>query len=39
MSKENISQELRLKKIAEIRIYLFKETNQNELMNKNHKNV
>ena len=37
MFKENISQEFRLEKIAEIRNYLFKEINQNELMNKWHK--
>ena len=37
MFKENISQEFRLEKIAEIRNYLFKEINQNELMNKKHK--
>ena len=37
VSEENISQEFRLKKIAEIRNYLFEEINQNELMSKKHK--
>ena len=37
MSEENISQEFRLKKIAEIRNYSFEEINQNELMSKKHK--
>ena len=39
MFEENINQEFRLKKIAEIRNYLFKEENQNELMSKKLKNV
>ena len=38
-SKENISQEFRLERIVEIRNYLFKETNQIELMSKKHKKV
>ena len=37
MSEENINQEFRLKKIDEIRNYLIKEINQNELMIKKHK--
>ena len=37
MSEENINQEFRLKKIAEIRNYFFKEINQDELMSKKHK--
>ena len=39
MSKENISQEFRLKNIDETRNYLFEEINQNELMSKKHKKV
>ena len=39
MSEENISQEFRLKTIPEIRNYVFKEINQNELMSKKHKKV
>ena len=39
MSEENISQEFRLRKIAEIRKYVFKEINQNELMSKKLKKV
>ena len=37
MTEENMNQELRLKKIDEIRSYLIEETNQNELMSKKHK--
>ena len=37
MPEENINQEIRLKKIDEIRNYLIEEINQNELMNKKHK--
>ena len=37
MSQENINQELRIKKIDEIRNYLIKEINQNKLMSKKHK--
>ena len=39
MSDKNISQEFRLNKIDEIKNYLIEETNQNELMSKEHKNV
>ena len=39
MSEENVSQECRLKNIAETRNYLFKERNQNELMSKKKKFV
>ena len=39
MPGENIKQEFKLRKIDEIRNYLFKETNQNELMTKKHKKV
>ena len=39
MSEKNINQEFRLKKIEEIRNYLLREINQNELMSKKHKNV
>ena len=39
MSKGNISQEFRLKKIAEVRNYLLQKTNQNVLMSKKHKRV
>ena len=37
MSQENINQELRIKKIDEIRNYLIKEINRNKLMSKKHK--
>ena len=37
MSEKNISQEFRMKKAAEIRNYLLKEINQNELTSKKHK--
>ena len=36
MSKENISKEFRLKKVDETRSYFAEETEQNELMSKNH---
>ena len=39
MSKENISQEFRLKNIDETRNYFIKEINQNELMTKKYKKV
>ena len=39
MLEENINQEIRLKKIEEIRNYLIEEINQNELMSKKHKQV
>ena len=39
MSEKKISQEFRLKEIAEIRNYLFKERNQNELMSKKYKKI
>ena len=39
MVEENISQELRLKNIDEIRIYLIKEINQNELISKKYKKI
>ena len=39
MSKENLSQEFRLKNIDETRNYFFEEINQNELMGKKHKKV
>ena len=39
MPEKNISQEIRLKKIAEIRNYLFKETNLNELLSKKHRKL
>ena len=39
MSEENKRQEFRLKNIYEIRNYLIKETNQNELMSKKYKKV
>ena len=39
MAEENISQEFRLKYIDETRNYSIEETNQNELMSKNHKKV
>ena len=37
MTEENMNQELRLKKIDEIRNYLIEEINGNELMSKKHK--
>ena len=37
--KKNIKQEFRLENIEEIRNYLIKEINQNELMSKKHKKV
>ena len=37
MTEANMNQELRLKKIDEIRNYLIEEINQNELMSKKHK--
>ena len=39
MSKENISQEFRMKNIDETRNYLIEEINRNELMSKKHKKV
>ena len=39
MPEENVNQELRLKKIEEIRNYLIEETYQNKLMSKKHKKV
>ena len=39
MPAKNIKQEFRLKKIDEIRNYLFEEINQNKLMSKKHKKV
>ena len=39
MPEENINQEFRLKEIDEIRNYLTKEINRNELMSEKHKNV
>ena len=39
MPDENMNQELRLKKIDEIRNYLIEEINWNELMSKNHKKL
>ena len=39
MSEEYINQEFRLKKIEEMRNYLIEEINQNELINKKHKNA
>ena len=39
MSEKYINQEFRLGKIAEIRHYLFKEINRNELMSKKQKKV
>ena len=39
MPEENINQEIRLKKIDEIRNYLIEEINRNELMSKKHKKV
>ena len=37
MPEENINQEIRLKKLYEIRNYLIEEINHNELMSKKHK--
>ena len=37
MSEKKTNQEFRLPKIEEIRNYLLKEINQNELMSKKHK--
>ena len=39
MLEENINHEFRWNKINEIRNYLIKEINQNELMSKNHQKV
>ena len=39
MSEKNINQEFRLEKIEEIRNYLIKEINQNELMSKKHNHI
>ena len=39
MSKENLSQGLRLQKMEEARNYFIKKTDQNELMSKKHKIV
>ena len=39
MTEANMNQELRLKKIDEIRNYLIEEINRNELMSKKHKKV
>ena len=39
MTEENISQEFRLKNIAETRNYSLKEIEHNELMSKKHKKV
>ena len=39
MSKENISQKLRLKNISETRIYFAEEIDQNELMINKHKKL
>ena len=39
MFEENISQEFSLKKLAEIRNFLFKEINHNELISRKHKMV
>ena len=39
MSEKNINQEFRLQKIEEIRTYLLRKINQNELLSKKHKNV
>ena len=39
MPEKNMNQEFRLKKIDEIRSYLIKEINQNELMSKKHKKL
>ena len=39
MPEENLNQEFRLKEIDEIRNYITKEINRNEVISKNHKNV
>ena len=39
MSEKNINQEFRLQKIEEIRTYLLRKINQNELLSKKHKKV
>ena len=39
MSEKNVNQAFRLEKIVELRNYLFKEINQNELVSKKHKKV
>ena len=39
MSEKNINQEFRLQKLDEIKNYLLKQINQNELMSKKHKKV
>ena len=39
MCKKNMNQEFSLKKIEEIRNYLIKEINQNELISKKHKKI
>ena len=39
MVEENMSQEFRLKNIAQTRYYFIEEIHQNELMSKNHKKV
>ena len=39
MSKENVSQRLRLQKMEEARNYFIKKIDQNELMSKKHKIV
>ena len=39
MSKENVSQGLRLQKMEEARNYFIKKSDQNELMSKKHKIV
>ena len=39
MSKEDISQEFRLKNVDETRNFLIEEINQNELMRKKYKKV
>ena len=39
MPEENMNQELRLKKIDEIRNFLIEEVNQNKLLSKKHKKI
>ena len=39
MVEENISQEFKLKNLEQTKNYFIKEIDQNELMNKKHKNV
>ena len=39
MPEENINEEFRLKRMDEIRNYIIKDINRNELMSKKHKNV